>query len=196
MPKRLFIALELPATVTAALGRLDPRLPGLRWLPARPLHLTLAFLGQVENDAVAPLIGALAAVSAPPFPLGLKGLGRFGRRGHPVVVWAGVEKPPPELFTLHDRILEAVRATGLEPDEKPLRPHVTVGRGKNVPFRPLRALLAAHAGTRFGRFDVTGFTLFSSALTPEGAVYARDAREFHRDFREDQSSADARCREI
>lgn len=192
MTKRLFVALEIPAIVAAALDRLDPELPGLRWLPARPLHLTLAFLGPVPDEAVPALVAALETVDSPPFPLALRGLGRFGGHGRPLVVWAGVDSPPPALYTLHEQIEARVLALGLAPGEKPFHPHVTVGRGKAVPGGRLHRFLARHAETPLGRFPVGGFTLFASVLTPEGAVHSR---EFHRAFPSVQSAADARVRD-
>ena len=60
MAKRMFVAIELPAGLAGELAALDPRIPGLRWLPAGQLHLTLAFLGDVEEEQRPGLLGELA----------------------------------------------------------------------------------------------------------------------------------------
>src|SRR5712675_1442377 len=106
--KRLFIGLELPPESKAALGKLDPHLPGLRWLPPAQIHLTLSFLGDVEAPRQEALTGALTSVRVAPFFLPLQGVGSFNARGRPSVVWVGVGKAHPHLFALHKHIQDAV----------------------------------------------------------------------------------------
>jgi 2'-5' RNA ligase len=179
MTKRLFIGLDLPARLARELAAIDPRLHGLRWLPARSLHVTLAFLGDVETTAEMSLVRALTALDAEPFALTLHGLTRFGGRGRPAIVAANVPDPPPEIFFLHTAIQTLARTSGLPTDSRPFRPHVTLARGKNCPAAPLQQFLHQHAGTDFGSFPVNGLTLFSSLLTATGAIYTP---EFQREF--------------
>ena len=73
---RLFIALELPEDVSAALDRLCEGLPGMRWAEADQFHLTLRFIGEVGQGLFYEIGEALARVSHPPFELALKGLGQ------------------------------------------------------------------------------------------------------------------------
>lgn len=177
MAKRLFLALELPEPLARDLAALDPRLPGLRWLPAQSLHLTLAFLGDVETPAGESLMEALHALDAEPFDLTLEGLTRFGGRGRPVIVAANASEPPPELFFLHTSVQVIVRSTGLRTDSRPFRPHVTLGRGKSCQTGPLQRFLHQHAGIIFGSFHVDSLALFSSKLTPAGACYTVEFRK-------------------
>jgi 2'-5' RNA ligase len=177
--KRLFVALELPANCKAALRGLDPHLSGLRWLPADQLHLTLSFLGDVDEAAEARLREALLDVRVPPFFLPLQGVGTFQARDRPSVVWVGVGTGHPHLFALHRRIQDAVLHAGLEPDLKPFHPHVTVARAKDISAQALKPFLRKHSDAEFGLFKVTGFDLFSSELASEGATHRV---EMHRDF--------------
>lgn len=175
MSKRLFIGLELPSATRETLAALDPRIRGLRWLPAEQLHLTMSFLGDVDAAGEARLKEALAQVRVPPFFLPVRGVGAFGG-DRPSVVWAGVGKGHPHLFALHPRIQDAVLHAGLEPDLKPFHPHITIGRAKNLRRAALLPFLRRHAETEFDLFQVTGFTLFSSQLSPEGATHTVEMR--------------------
>ena len=92
---RLFAAVELPdparAAIEAATQRLRTTLPGLRWVPAENLHLTLVFLGWVDPDQLDPIRAELEVAAAPaaPFRARLGAAGRFPDRGAPRVVWFG-----------------------------------------------------------------------------------------------------------
>lgn len=166
---RLFIGLELPGPCRAALGQLDPKLKGLRWLPAEQMHLTLSFLGEVGAASLEPLCEQLAQVQVPPFFLPLEGAGVFN--GRSLTVWAGVGRGHPHLFALHKRIQDAVLKAGLEPDLRPFHPHVTVARSKELSPQALRPFLKRHAQTEHGLFHVNRFVLYSSQLGPEGSRY-------------------------
>ena len=169
--KRLFVGIELPGKCRQELADLDPHLAGLRWLPAKQLHMTLSFLGEVNAAKEALLREALSSVKVPPFFLPLAGVGSFNSRGCPSIVWAGVGKGHPHLFLLHRRVQDAVIHAGLEPDLKPFHPHVTIGRARDVSKQALQPFLRKYTETEFDLFNVTGFTLFSSVLAPEGATY-------------------------
>lgn len=171
MAKRMFVAIELPAGLAGELAALDPRIPGLRWLPAGQLHLTLAFLGDVEEEQETTLVAELDKLDAPVFSLSMKGLGSFRRRGRPPVLWAGVEGSLEELLLVYRKVKDAVARVGLEMDGKGFRPHVTLGRCKEAKSVALREFLEAHAAREFGEFEVGGFTLCRSVLLPEGAEH-------------------------
>ncbi|MDQ3621910.1 MAG: RNA 2',3'-cyclic phosphodiesterase [Verrucomicrobiota bacterium] len=175
MSKRLFIGLELPASCRETLVQLDPRVKGVRWLPAGQMHLTMSFLGSVPPVEEERLRETLAGVQVPAFFLPIQGVGIFGG-ARPVVVWAGVGKGHPHLFALHKHVQDAVLQAGLEPDLRPFHPHITVGRAKGVSRAALQPFLRKYAQTEFGLSKVTGFALFSSVLTPEGATHFVEMR--------------------
>jgi 2'-5' RNA ligase len=173
--KRLFVALELPPPTRERLAELDSHVRGVRWMTAAQMHVTMSFLGEVEGDAEARLRDALSRIRVGSFFLPLTGVGVFGGE-HPTVVWAGVGKGHPHLFVLHKRIQDEVLRAGLEPDLRPFHPHVTLGRARNVARHDVKAFLRKFEQTEFDLVRVTGFALFSSVLTPAGAIHSVELR--------------------
>jgi 2'-5' RNA ligase len=137
---RLFVAVypspEAVAHLDAALDPVRGDWPGLRWVPAEQWHLTLAFLGEVAERLVEPLVERLgrAAARAGPMRLSLGGFGAFpsGRRAR--VCWMGVDGAVAPLRDLATRVGAAARHTGIEVDTKPYRPHLTVARPRRPPL--------------------------------------------------------------
>jgi RNA 2',3'-cyclic 3'-phosphodiesterase len=177
--KRLFVGIGLPDSCKQVLVTLDPHLPGLRWVGEEQLHLTLSFLGDVDAPAEDQLRGALQQVRVARFFLPICGVGVFQARGRPSVVWAGVGKGHPHLFLLHRRIQDAVLQAGLEPDLKPFHPHITIGRAKGISQQTIQPFLRRNVESDLGMFEVTGFELYSSVLTPKGPIhYVEMGRRF------------------
>ena len=161
---RLFVALELPPALRQRLAGLPLDLPGLRRVPPAQLHVTLYFIGESER---AEAIGvALAQVQAAPASLALQGTGRWSG-----VLWAGLRRNA-ALADLHQRVTQALTSCGLEPETRPFRPHVTLGRfrAQRPPAR-LNAWLKTHRGLRSSATPVREFCLYASELTPAGARY-------------------------
>jgi RNA 2',3'-cyclic 3'-phosphodiesterase len=169
--KRLFVSIELPASVTNVLAELDPHLRGVRWLEPRQMHLTLAFLGDIRAETQETFSEKLRAISWKSFFLPLTGLGTFPSKGWPKIVWIGVGSGHPHLFQLHKRVQEAILATGLEPDLRPFHPHVTLARCRDVSPETIRPFLKSHAEFDAGMVHVESFQLNSSELTPAGSIY-------------------------
>jgi 2'-5' RNA ligase len=172
--KRLFVAIELPESVTQLLVRLDPRLRGVRWLSPEQMHLTLGFFGNVEASAEEKLREELGAIRWNAFFLPITGLGTFPPRGRPNIVWVGVGTGHPHLFHLHKRVQDAALAAGLEPDLRPWHPHITLARCRDVSAESIRAFLRTNADFDAGMIHVESFVLNSSALTPAGSIYTRE----------------------
>lgn len=128
MPRRLFIAIDLPKPVYWRLGQLLVRPPrGVRVVRPAQLHLTLHFLGNVEDASCTALHEALADVRHEPFTIAIRGSGVFPPRGRPSVLWAGVADSTP-LAALHAAIGMALQACGLPVEHRPYVPHVTLAR--------------------------------------------------------------------
>jgi 2'-5' RNA ligase len=178
MSKRMFMALELPEVCRTTLACLAVPIRGVRWLPVDQLHLTLAFLGEVDATAEKSLRERLAGVQVPPFYLPIKGVGTFGG-ARPSVIWAGVGSGHPHLYALHKHLHDALFAAGLDPELRAFHPHVTLARAKEVSAATLRPFLREHETDDFCLLRITGFTLFSSDLGPRGA---RHTAEMHREF--------------
>jgi 2'-5' RNA ligase len=109
MAKRLFIALELPAGCREALTAVASPMPSVRWVTAKQLHLTLAFLGNVDAESKQHLRDRLAELRVTSFSLRLHGVGVFGGR-RPTIIWAGVRGGNEGLLTLHRQIHRALEA--------------------------------------------------------------------------------------
>lgn len=167
---RLFVALELPFELRTRLSRLATGLAGARWLPPENYHLTLRFLGEMPGHRAEELDSALAAMRCRSFTLQLSGVGLFEKAGRPQALWVGVERNP-QLDHLQTKIETAVQRIGFEPERRRFTPHVTVARLDNASPSKLAEWVQANNLLRADPVAVEHFTLFSSHLGKEGAVY-------------------------
>lgn len=146
---RLFVALTPPADVVeelatrvAALRELEP---AVRWSRPEQWHLTLAFLGEVDDDTRAELSRRLGSAAGrhPPLTLSFAGGGRFGHR----VLWTRVHGERDGLRRLADSVRAAARRSGLATEQRPYRPHLTLARATGTAdLRPLVDALAPYEG--------------------------------------------------
>jgi 2'-5' RNA ligase len=167
---RLFVALELPDAVRQRLTGLMGGVPGARWTESENLHLTLRFIGEVENDRAHDIDAALAEVTAPAFDLILDGVGQFGNGNRARLLWAGVERND-ALHHLNQKIESALVRVGLSREERKYTPHVTLARLKDAPLERVGRFLEDRALFRAGPLRMSHFTLFESKLGRSGPVY-------------------------
>ena len=172
---RLFVALDLPEEIKQSLEPLGTGLGDVRWLEPEQQHLTLRFLGQLDNGWTREVADALALVPGVPFELCLKGIGHFPLRGEPRVLWVGVEKSL-ELQRLKRRIDRVLDQAGLSPDARKFAPHVTIARIRG-PLSPTRlgTYLMRHSLYRSEAFAVSSFHLYSSWPRSDGAEHQIEA---------------------
>ena len=170
---RLFVALTLPEMLKQRLALLGGGVPGARWISAEQMHVTLRFIGEVDNALFADIRSALAEAHVEPFDLRLHGVGQFGDR-RPHSVWAGVEKVEP-LMRLNQKIESALQRIGLKPEGRRYTPHVTLARIKGSPRDKVGEFLSRHALFATEPFPVEEFVLFSSKLSSEGSRYREEA---------------------
>lgn len=172
---RLFVALEMPEETKDALAPLMRGLGDVRWTSEDQLHLTLRFIGELDNGRANEVADALGLVLGAPFILRLKGIGHFPPRGEPRVIWAGVEHQP-ELVALKRRIDRALSQAGIDRDPTKYKPHVTLARLRRPPTRAgLATYLLRHSLFLSPPFPVSGFKLFSSWLDRHGADHHVEA---------------------
>jgi 2'-5' RNA ligase len=167
---RLFIAIELPDDLKRELGRLKVDIPGARWVPVDQIHLTLAFVGEVEEAAMERLTGELSRVQAPEFQLCFSATDCFPSRRRPRVLWIGLE-PNPRLNVLVAGVRGAVLTCGIPLEERPFSPHITLARLKLSPPGEFEAFLVQHKKPRLPALHIREFTLFQSRLTSLGAEH-------------------------
>ncbi|MBY4896952.1 RNA 2',3'-cyclic phosphodiesterase [Cupriavidus sp. AU9028] len=171
---RLFVALDTPAELAIALRATVPAGAGLRVSPASQIHLTLRFIGEVDEAGIPGIETALARVRASPFALAVEGVGRFGSpagaRGGGVL-WAGV-RPEPALLALQAAVESALQAAGIARERRAWHPHLTVARiGPRTGAAAVEQWLAQHGGMTFPGWTVSRFILYESRLLPGGAEH-------------------------
>jgi RNA 2',3'-cyclic 3'-phosphodiesterase len=171
---RLFVGLRPPAAIRAQLLGLMGGIPGARWQDDDQLHITLRFIGDVDERAAEDAALALSSVHWPPLELALAGVGAFDKRGRINAVWAGV-RPKEPLAALHRKIDQALVRAGQPPEGRAYLPHITLAR-MNSPTEAVERFVEAHAGLASTSFTLDHFFLFESSLGHEGARYDAVAR--------------------
>jgi RNA 2',3'-cyclic 3'-phosphodiesterase len=167
---RLFVALELPVHLKQRLAVLAGGIPGARWVPPGNYHLTLRFVGEQPAHRAEEIDEALMALRGRGFALVLAGVGTFEKGGRSTALWVGVERNA-ALDRLRAKIETALQRVGLEPERRRFNPHVTLARLDGVAEPRLAAYVQAHNLFRTEPVEVGHFTLFSSRLGKEQAVY-------------------------
>jgi len=167
---RLFVGIALPPEVKLSLSLMCAGVPGAKWVDPGNYHLTLRFIGEVDEGTAGDLDDALARIRAPRFALALAGVGHFGNR----MLWAGVERND-ALAHLHDKVESAVSRLGFEPEGRRYAPHVTLARLRGAAEPKVHAFIAAHALFHAAPFAVDHFSLVASYLAKAGAIYEDQA---------------------
>ena len=182
---RLFIACELPAEVQAALGRLqdDLRRAGagrLRWVRPQGIHITLKFLGDVEEARVGELRAALSQ-AIEPFELRLSASGELGGFGGARlrVVWVGLAGDLEPLAELARRVEEALEPLGFARERRRFTAHLTLARVpdamSSADRQGLAGLIRSHRSVALPSIVLREVALMRSILRPGGSEYSRIA---------------------
>lgn len=168
---RLFVGLDLPQDVRQQLALLGRGLPGARWLDPATYHVTLAFVGEIDEGMAEDLDRELATVRGKSFDLKIGGVGSFDSGGRLRALWAGVELSE-TLAVLQGRVASACQRAGIELEKRKFKPHVSLARFREPPPRNrLGDWLETHALLSIPAFPVRAFVLFESHLGGEGAHY-------------------------
>jgi 2'-5' RNA ligase len=174
---RTFIAIPLPAEARNLLASLQDEMRPLgsdvRWTAVPSIHLTLKFLGEIDAGILPRLAGRLrdTAATHSPFRLHLRGLGAFPELRGPRVIWCGVGGDLPALVRLQEGVEEACVAGGLPAEDRPFRPHLTLGRVRSKRNLPALIDYIKIGSARECAFAVGDFHVYQSILKPAGAVY-------------------------
>ena len=177
---RLFFAIELSdalrVSLDHAIAPLRAAEPGLAWVAAEKLHLTMKFLGETSEDDAERLIAAANLVAARhrPLEMTLGGVGAFPNFRRARVVWIGVESEP-RLELLHHDLEVACGDAGFEVEGRPFRPHITLARVR-TPLPIERARPFARAARRVAYAaseDVRALGLLESTPGSRDARYRR-----------------------
>jgi 2'-5' RNA ligase len=170
---RLFTALELPPDVRFSLSLLRGGLPGARWVDSDNYHITLRFIGDVDERTAHEVGSMLDQVSRRGFELRIEGLSSFGGR-RPRAVVASVAALPAllELQAEHERLMQRI---GLEPEGRKFTPHVTLARLRESTNRQVADYLAERGPFRTAPFSVGQFVLYSARASVGGGPYIVEA---------------------
>ena len=170
---RLFTGLEVPADLAESLSLLRGGLPGARWIDRENYHVTLRFIGDVDDEIAHEVAWLLGKVRRREFELQLEGLSAFGgRRPRAVVATAAPSPSVMELQAEHERLLQRV---GLEPERRKYMPHITLARLRDSASHEVAEYLSTRGGLRWPAFKVSRFVLFSSRASVGGGPYVVEA---------------------
>ncbi|HWQ70042.1 MAG TPA: RNA 2',3'-cyclic phosphodiesterase [Patescibacteria group bacterium] len=176
---RAFVAANLNPDLKAALAMVQDRLKATRadvgWVRPENLHLTLKFLGQVEEDRIGAIGQAIAAAATGcgPVRLVFQGLGAFPRPREARVVWIGLSHGSEALVALQAKIEAALESLGFAGEARPFTAHLTLGRVRGPARREqlARALTEAPAEA-LGEMVLDRIELMRSDLSAGGARYS------------------------
>ena len=170
---RLFTGLEIPADVAEALSMLRGGLPGARWIDPENYHLTLRFIGDVDEAVAHDIASLLDQVNRRGFELRFDGLAPFGGRKPRAVVAAVAPVAP--LIELQAELERLMQRLGLEPEGRKFMPHVTLARLRDSSSFQVADYLSARGPFRLSPFAVSRFVLFSSKASVGGGPYVVEA---------------------
>ena len=178
---RLFVAIEIEEAVAEQILRLsdelrrrvETRAPSARltWIPRERLHLTLRFIGEVDDPRAEDIRAALAPpLDTQAFELTFEGAGAFPGRGSPRVLWTAIAHGEGELIALEREVSARLAPCGIPAEGRPYRPHLTLARVREPNGLRTSALFDGLDRT-LGTTAVRTITLFQSRLSPKGPTY-------------------------
>ena len=179
---RVFVSVGLSSDardqLVEAVTRIRAEVPeGIQWSSPYGMHLTLKFLGNIPSSHVSPLLACVEELARanPAFVLNLAGLGIFPNRRKPRVLWGGIGGNLNALSSLQQVAEEAINALGYPPEQRPFRPHITLGRPRrSVPDAQLVRIGAVVSGLTPPApvsWRVESVDVMRSELHPSGARY-------------------------
>ncbi|MCX5702566.1 MAG: RNA 2',3'-cyclic phosphodiesterase [Candidatus Omnitrophica bacterium] len=178
---RAFIAIELSQEIKDSLSQLQERLKSsqadVKWVSPQNIHLTLKFLGEVDESKLEKIGEILETLKADktPFYMRLSSVGAFPKTNYPRVIWAGIDKGDTETKEIAKFLEEKIAKLGIPAEDRPFSSHITIGRVKSGLNREGLVKKLNESVNHFAKanleFQVEKITLFKSTLTPKGPVY-------------------------
>ncbi|MFO0935148.1 MAG: RNA 2',3'-cyclic phosphodiesterase [Gemmataceae bacterium] len=175
----MFVAVAMTAEVQRQSEELQRSLTTAgvqaKWVEPDSMHITLAFLGDLDDREIPVLFKALrgAAKRIAPFTLQVAGVGAFPNMRRPKIAWAGIQEGSDELIKLYDTVAASLESTDLyNREDRGYRPHLTLGRVKaEEDSATLATAMANHATWVGGRVPVERIALYSSVMQRSGPEY-------------------------
>lgn len=170
---RLFTALEIPREIAMSLSLLRGGLPGARWIDPENYHITLRFIGDIDDRLAHDVASLLDGVKRRSFDVRFGNLSSFGGR-KPRAIIAAIH-PNTQLLELQAEQERLLQRLGLEPEGRKFTPHVTLARLRDSSSRDVAEYLSTR-GPLFGSsFTVSRFVLYSSRASIGGGPYVVEA---------------------
>lgn len=167
---RLFIGLPIPPSLSDRLAMASGGIQGARWIPRENHHVTLRFIGEVDDPTAEDVHDRLDRIRCGAVPVTVDGLGIFGPSKAPSLLFADVHRSQ-ELMTLQRKIDRAMVGLGLGPDKRKFHPHVSLARLRQPERGRLQRFLEANGSLYAGPFEIDRFTLYRSHLHGSGSLY-------------------------
>ncbi|MEK7774380.1 MAG: RNA 2',3'-cyclic phosphodiesterase [Candidatus Zixiibacteriota bacterium] len=174
---RLFIAIPLPKPTEQYLADIIRTLrkpgDGIKWVDPRNIHLTIRFLGDTEGHFVPLISKELSEVARVSMVVICKlgGVGAFPNLNRPRVIWVGLENNVDMLKNTASDLEERMRTIGFAPEDKPFKPHLTLGRVREGAPQISIAVEAISHMKPAEPVRLDKMILYQSTLTPQGPIY-------------------------
>ncbi len=166
---RLFTGIEIPHAIAAELSLKRGGIPGARWIDPENYHLTLRFMGDIDEETAGDIASSLALLRKPAFELRIDGLSWFGgRKPRALIATVAASQPLLELQAEQERI---VQRFGLPPEGRKFTPHVTLARLEGASSRDVADYLASRGLFAAQTLPVERFVLFSARASTGGGPY-------------------------
>lgn len=181
MAIRSFLAFELPVDIKRIIMAVseDVRqlLLNVRWVNVTNIHLTIVFVGNVQEEQIKPIQDIVKDVCQGygPFSIGIKGIGLFGSRRNPRVLWIGLDGAIDRMGYFRDDLQKGLRPFGIKEEKRRFKPHLTLGRFRKGARTGthLDDLLSKYHDLTSPECIIEELVLFKSDLKPGGAVYSK-----------------------
>ena len=170
---RLFVGIPLPSSICDRLLTLQSGLPGARWRPRDNLHVTLAFIGEMDSHGESEIADALVRLEAPAFDIRVEGIGHFGKR-RPHTLWAGVDEAG-ELSHLAGKVANTLKQIGVKIENRKYTPHVTIANVRNARRNDVNEFVGRHGDFVSDPFYVDRFVLYQSHMGKGASHYVSRA---------------------
>ena len=181
---RTFIAIEISEEIKNTLAQIEFHLKyagaDVKWMKPENVHLTLKFLGEIDEKKATEVTAVLDSISGSvkPFEVSIKDIGAFPKIEHPRVVWIGLDKGAVETTVITARIDEALSKIGFAKETRPFSPHLTIGRVRSplnkdkLKEKMLSAAVSIDLSS-VPPHQTSAVILFQSTLTPQGSIYTK-----------------------
>jgi len=174
---RLFVGLKIPDDVCKKLSSLCSGLANVRWVKKENFHVTLQFIGEVQENWLEDLVQSLSEVKFSQFDLTLSGVNFFGSARIVKSIWVGI-KEKEDLLRLYSKISMSIEKVGIDFKRRKFTPHVSIARFVRQPGRKFQNYIEENSLFNSRTFSIKSFTLFESVLKPNGPIYLTNSTFF------------------